>query len=219
MKEIINNQIIKRNNKDGKSTENTRPIDKIEEFKKIKTPEELLSFMKENIKYGFIGKTDKKIYSHQIEDWGEGEQPEQKLQDAKELFKSGHGTCWEQTEMERQWFGKNNFEFKTMLLMFGEDISQKNPAHTLLIFKKNGKWCWFENTLNNHNGIHEFDNMNSLIGHVKKILTNNALNSGATEDDIKKFKFHEYDESAYSDSADEFISNIIDNNPPLILEK
>ena len=210
MKEIINNKI---------SAENICPIDRIEEFEKIKNPEELLSFMKDNITYGFVGKDNEKIYSPKQKRWGVGEQPEQKLQSPEEILKSGHGTCWEQTEFEKQWFAKNNFEFKTFLLMFKEDISQKNPAHTFLVYKKDDDWYWFENALDKHNGIHKFDNLDDLIENVKVKLINNAIKYGATKDDIKKYKLCEYDTPAYGCSTDEFISNIIDNNPPLISEK
>ena len=191
---------------------NIGSAERVEKFEKIKTPEELLLFMKNNIKYGFIAEKDGKIYSPEQEGWGTGEQPVQKLQNPEEILKSGYGTCWEQTELEKQWFVKNNFEFKTFLLMFGENISQKNPAHTLLTYKKNNKWYWLENTLDGHNGIYEFDNQNDLIEHVKEILINNALNNGATENDVKAYKVYDYDVPAYGCSVDKFIEQIKKND-------
>ena len=183
------------------------------EFESTKTPEELLIFMKDNINYGLIGKKDNKLYSPKYEGWGEGEQPEQKFQNPKELLESGHGTCWEQTELERIWFSKNNFEFKTFLLMFGRDIGQKNPAHTLLAYKKDEKWYWFENSLDKHNGIHKFENLEDLIEDVKNKLIASARKNEATEEDIKRCELYEYKTPVHScRDKDDFVSKIIKEN-------
>ncbi|MDP2812532.1 MAG: hypothetical protein Q8O32_02465, partial [bacterium] len=148
---------------------------RIDALKEIETPEELFAFMRDNIKYGFVGKEGGKIYSPEYEGWGEGEQPEQELQSPEELLESLHGTCWEQTEFARQWFSKNNFDFKTFILISGSEISQKNPAHTFLAFSKGDKWYWFENSLDEYNGVHEFDSLDSLIEDVKSKIINNAI--------------------------------------------
>lgn len=198
---------------------NINLVDRFEKFEKIKTPEELLSFMKNNIKYGFIGEKDGKIYSPEQEGWGKGGSPAQRLQSPEEILGSGYGICWEQVELEKQWFAKNNFEFKTFLLMFGKDVSQKNPAHTLLAYKKDNNWYWFENTLDSHNGIHKFDSLDDLVGHVKAILINNALNSGSTENDVEKHKVYDYNVPAYGCNTDEFISQVIRNQSGIIKKK
>jgi len=192
------------------TNESAESINRLEKFKDIKTPEELSLFMKNNLHYGFIGKKDEKIYSPQHEGWRKGEQPEQKVQIPEELLESGFGTCWEQTELERQWFKNNNYEFKTFLLMFGPEISQKNPAHTMLAFKKDDKWYWFENTLDDKNNkIHPFNSLNELIEEVKGIITDNAVSNQATEEDLEKFKLYEYDAPIHNGSTDEFLSQII----------
>ena len=100
--------------------------DQMKEFEKIETPEKLLDYMRSNIRYGFVGKNDGKVYPPQIEGWGEGESPEYKPQDPEELLESGYGTCWEQTELEKDWFSKNNFEFwsKPRLLRTSAEHSQ-----------------------------------------------------------------------------------------------
>ena len=188
--------------------EGTYPPDKIEAFREIKTPEDLLAFMRANIRYGFVGKKDRQIYSPEFAGWGQGESPEQELQAPAELLSSGYGTCWEQTELERNWFRENNFDFKTFLLLFGPEISQKNPAHSFLVFKKDNKWCWFENTLDIHNGLHEFASLEDLIENVKTIVISNAIKNGATEDDIRQFKLIEYDVPAHGLSQQDFIAQV-----------
>lgn len=188
----------------------TKPKNKIEDLSNIKTPEELYTFMASNLSYGFVD-WDGKIYSPQHEGWRQGEQPEQKLQDPKELLESGYGTCWEQTELERTWFSEHDFEFKTFLLMFDKDnIGQANPAHTFLAYKKDDRWYWFENTLDKHNGTLGFDSLEDLLVHVKAIIIKNALDSHATEEDIKKCQLYEYETPAYGISPEEFISKVLE---------
>lgn len=185
------------------------PINREKIFEEIKTPEELVSFLRGNIRYGFIGKKDRKIYSPEFEGWGQGEQPEHELQSPDDLLNSGYGTCWEQTELEKKWFREHSFEFKTFLFMFGPEINQKHPAHTFLAFRKDGKWYWLENTLDGHNGIHEFDSLEALSKKVQEVVIANAIRNGATEDDIKQGRLMEYDIPAHGLSPQEFVSQVV----------
>ena len=182
-----------------------------QEMEKIKTPEELLAFMKERLRYGFIGKEDGMVYSPEIEGWGKGESPEPVIQSPEEALESGYGECWSQTELERAWFLANNeeYEFKTFLLRIGSggDVDQKNPAHTMLAYKKDDKWHWFENTWDDYNGIHEFDDLESLLDDVKNKFISEY---GATENDIQTFKLAEYKETRPHECDDrgEFLSGV-----------
>ncbi len=187
-------------------------FDRNKSFEQIKTPAELFGYMHNNIKYGFVDKNNHKIYSPQQEGWGVGDAFPRAyyLQAPEELLASQHGTCWDQTELERSWFSKHNYEFKTFILMFGREISQKNPAHTFLAYQDKNKWNWFENTLDErNNGIHQFENFDDLVAEVKNIITNNAINNGATEEDLKKINFCEYEAPAAGCNSDKFINNII----------
>lgn len=182
-------------------------------FENIQTPDELLSFMKNKIKYGLIDKADKRIYSPEIDGWGEGDQPEQYLQNPDELLESGYGTCWEQTELAKKWLRENGFESKSILFMFGKNVSQKNPAHSIAVYKKDNKWYWFENSLDGKNGIHDFSSMNELANAVKNKLIANAKDNGATTADINLFKQYEYETSLNDcDSSEDFLFKVKDEN-------
>ena len=195
--------------------EKINSLDKMELFEKIKTPEGLLDYMKNNLTYGWVGKDNRKLYSPKYEGWGVGEPPNNYyLQSPEELLDTKHGLCWDQTELERSWFSKNNYEFKTFIAMVGRKISQKNPAHTFLAYKKNDKWIWFENTMEQSNGVHEFENLHDLEENVKNIISNNAVNNGATDEDLKQFLFREYEKPVYGCSQDEFVDNIVNKHPP-----
>lgn len=60
-------------------------------FEQIKTPEELLEFMKKNIQYGFIGKNNKKKYFWREENLDKDFSAEYFLQSPEELIRSGCG--------------------------------------------------------------------------------------------------------------------------------
>ncbi len=207
---MLNPNIPPAQNRDEKNKS-----ENLESFEKLKTPEELWRYMNTNLTYGWVGKDNGKLYSPKYEGWGVGEQPnDYYLQTPEELLTTKHGICWDQTELERLWFSKNNFEFKTFIAMFdGHDISQRNPAHTFLAYKNKDKWNWFENTLGDNDGIHEFDNLSELEENVKNIIFSNAQRNGATDEDLKKFKFCEYDQPLYGCSRDEFIDNITRKYP------
>lgn len=181
----------------------------LEKFENIKTPTELFSFMNHNIHYGFIGREDNKIYSPDFSDWGVGEQPEIKLQKTEDLLASGYGNCWEQTELEKKWFTKNNYRLKTFLLMFDDKVDLQNPAHSFLAYKEGEIWNWFENAYGDNNGIHEYRDILELILDVSDKIKENAKRNGASDEMLKKAKFYEYTTSLDNCSdASDFLSKV-----------
>jgi len=181
----------------------------LEKFENIKTPAELFSFMNHNIHYGFVGREDNKIYSPDFSDWGIGEQPEIKTQSTKELLTSGYGNCWEQTELEKKWFAKNNYKLKTFLLMFDDKVDLRNPAHSFLAYKDGEIWNWFENAYSDNNGIHEYRDISELILDVSSKIKEGAKRNGASDEMLKKSKFYEYTTSLDDCfDANDFLSKV-----------
>ena len=123
------------------------------EFERIKTPKEFLEYMNNNITYGFIGKNGKKYQNFSSEEWFE----EGIVQNGEEVLKSKIGTCYDQVELERLWFGNHHFEVKTIFIWFEVDYENDYPTHTFLVYKNNHKWYWFEHAFEPYRGIHEFD--------------------------------------------------------------
>lgn len=72
-------------------------------YEEIKTPEELLEWMK-NITYGYKGKT--KYHKYTEEDFNEVWFDEYLLSEPSDVINSKIGNCWDQTELERHWFEK-----------------------------------------------------------------------------------------------------------------
>jgi len=192
----------------------------INSFEKIKSPEELLDYMRENIEYGFVGKNNKRVYTTKDEDMGADFVKEYYLQTPEELLKSKCGVCYDSTELERFWFSKQKYEFKTFFLMFMKEINNNLPTHTFLAYKNNDKWSWFESSFKKHEGIHEFENINDLFNDVKRKHLDSAIkNDGATVEDYKDLKISEYKTPKYGCGADDFINDIVSNNPAIEIEE
>lgn len=189
----------------------------LEVFEKIKTPEKLLDFMKDNIAYGFVGKNNKKIYAHDDEAMDADFEDEYYLQSPDELLESKYGVCWDSAELERHWFLKHGYEPKVYFMMFAKEEGTDLPTHTFLVYNKDDRWYWFEHSFGAHRGIHEYANLDELLEDVKKKQHEYAVkNRGATEEDFECLRFSEYDKPDYGLSPEEFVSNIFDKNPQLI---
>jgi hypothetical protein len=197
-----------------KSSDASESLDKTKIFEKIKTPDELLVYMQGNIKYGYVGKNNQKAYTPDNEDMDSNFLEEYYLQTPEELLESKHGVCWDDVELEREWFSKQNYEFKTFLLIFAKESSNNLPTHTFLAYKNNDKFYWFESAFKQCAGIHEFENLNDLFEDVKAKQLDYAIkNSGATSEDFKDLKLCEYEAPTPGCGAEEFIFNIINKNP------
>lgn len=178
-------------------------------FENIKTPQELLEFMK-NIEYGFVGKNNQKIYSWKYEEMGRDFDKEYFLQSPEELIKSGHGVCWDSAELERYWFEKNGYDFKVFFMIFFKEHNNNLPTHTFLAYKGKDKWFWFEHSFGSHRGVHEYDSMEDLILDVKKKHFDYAIkHRGATVEDEKDLQTFEFEKPRYGSNTQEFIEQAV----------
>ena len=138
-------------------------------YKKIKTPEELYQFMQKYMQYGYISK-NKEIYTLENKDFQNNWWKEYRLASREEILQYGVGTCWDQVELERDWFLRNNQEFLTFYEMVYVKYTNPYPTHTFLVYKDKmtKQWCWFENADDNNRGIHRFSNLQDLIKSQRK---------------------------------------------------
>ena len=152
------------------------------EYKNTKTPEELMQYMDENIKYGFVS-NEGKIYDANSEEWQRDWETKCIVQDGDGLIKTGYGTCWDQVELERKWFQEHNYDFKTYYTEFNCQGIQTS-SHTFLIYEKNNKYYWFEHAFQPVRGIHESNSEDELINNVHK---NMAMYENFTDEQRKEF--------------------------------
>lgn len=89
-----------------------------------------------------------------------------RLQAPAEFIEHHLGNCWDQTELQREWFQRHGYDFKTYLLYYylSDDSC---PSHSILVYRENGKWFWFEpmfyGASEDYIGIHDYASESELL--------------------------------------------------------
>lgn len=178
-------------------------------YNDVNNPYELLQYMTENIKYGFVGKNGKIYKDQNSEEWENDWYSECIVQDGDGLIKSQYGTCWDQVELERKWFTDHNYQYKTIFMWFEVNEPNNKPTHTFLIYFENGKWYWFEHSFGVNRGIHEFTSEEVLIEYVKNKQLEFAMQTGrAIKEDINLIRCYEYSKPEPNLGVDDYIYHV-----------
>lgn len=167
-------------------------------YKHVSSPEELLKFMEENIKFGLYG-TNKKLYDTSDLDALElANEIYWNLSSPANTLKLGYGQILDQVELERDWFSSHGYECKTIYITFLLEQANSYPTHAYLAYKDNGKWKWFENCDKANLGIHEYESISDLITdqmtkHVRLTERFNPLD----QESLDCLHIFEYDKPKY----------------------
>lgn len=149
------------------------------------------------IKYGFIDK-NKNIYQD-YENWDNSFSLKYHLQSPQELLKNEYGVCWDQVELERYLFEKQNIKVKTyFIISYDEKIY---PTHTFLTYELNNKYYWFEHSWEPYRGVKEYQNEKELIDDVENKF-NNMLKNKKIKNNIY---IYEYSKPEYGINSNQFI--------------
>ena len=105
----------------------------------------------DNIEYGWLDKNNK-IHKKVNNDFSNN----YILQSPEQVTKNKIGVCWDQVELERYLFEKENISFNTYFIVHYDN--DKCPTHTFLIYEQNNKYYWFEHSWKLFKGIHEYNN-------------------------------------------------------------
>ncbi len=180
-------------------------------YEDIKTPEELAEFMNNNINYGFVDDNGKVYDSSNEEEFEEGCKTKWKLSSPKRLIEVGYGNCFDQVELERDWFTRNGYEVKTYFILFELDYENTYSMHTYLVYKDKDGYFYFEHSDATNRGIYKFNSYNSAIKYQKNnhIEYNKRFNP-VGDDELKKLHIYEYEKPKYGSSNYEFIDFILD---------
>ncbi len=182
-------------------------------YSDIKTPKELLQFMQQNIKYGFVSKTGKIYDNPNSEEWQNDWYLNCIVQNGDSLLKTKYGTCWDQVELERKWFEENSYNFKTIYIWFEVNRPSNLPTHTFLVFEENSKFYWFEHAFYDNQGIHEFETINDAIEYVKKEQLKYAIRTKrATTSDYGYITSYEYSKPELNLNVDDYIKHVTSSN-------
>ena len=194
----------------------------LEKYNKIKTPEELLDFMDKYIKYGLVDENNK-VYEWHMVDFQEACQKKWKFKSGIDTIKSGYGICFDQVEIERDWFTKHNYKFKTIFIIFELNYKNSYTCHTYLAYQnqKNMTWNWFEHADEANKGIHSYQTLEKLIESQKeKHIEYNKNNSEPiTKEIINTIHIYEYLPPKLGSNQQEFINNILNNGTDITFKK
>lgn len=148
----------------------------------FETPEDLLAWM-DCIQYGWIDKSGK-VQGTGDEDDEEEFYDQYRLQMPNELIKSKVGVCWDQAELERDWFNQMLDKYVYAFLYLELQDGESCPTHTCIIYKERGEAkevYWFEHSWYNYRGIHKYKDLKTCI---KDIVKKHRDASNDTESDV-----------------------------------
>lgn len=133
-------------------------------FKDIKTPEELMSYLDQNFKYGVIDNKGNEYYDSSSDDFQKICDTQWKMRSVEEMLREGVGHCYDQVEIEREWFTMMGFEIKTFWISaYQEEIENSGFSHTYLVYKDGEIWKLFEHSDFSNRGIYSFKNVKDAV--------------------------------------------------------
>jgi len=134
------------------------------QYNQIKTPEDLMKFMDENIEYGVIDCNNRTITDSSSDEFQIACNTTWTLKKPFEIIESGVGHCYDQVEIERKWFVNNGYNCKTIWISaYQQNIEDSGFCHSYLVFEKDSKWNIFEHSDFSHRGIFSFNTIDEAI--------------------------------------------------------
>lgn len=133
-------------------------------FKEVKTPEQLMLYLDQNFEYGVIDNNGNKHCNSNSDEFQLVCNTQWKLRPVDKILKDGVGHCYDQVEIEREWFFENGFDVKTFWISaYQKEIENSGFSHTYLLYKDNGAWKLFEHSDSSNKGIYTFKSINSAV--------------------------------------------------------
>ena len=186
-------------------------------YKDIINPTELLEFMDNNITYGFVDDNNKIYSSKNYNEFQEGCRTKWKLSSPERLLDKKYGHCFDQVELERDWFSKNNYKFKTFFGIFELDYENPYFTHTFLIYEDNNMFYTFEHADQNNRGIREYSSYeNAINSQIKNLIKSNREYNNLKDEELSSLHIYEYDKLEYGISMYEFVDRIVNNKKNMV---
>ena len=178
-------------------------------YEEISTSEELLEWMK-NITYGYLGKN--KLHTYQEQDFNDVWYDEYMLSTPQEVIENKIGNCWDQTELERNWFINHNYRVKTIYVMVNLPYENIYPTHSYLIYQdKDNSWNWFENSDFNNRGIHKKTTQEEIILFQLTKYKEFLKTFNIKDEELEKIIIKVYEKPDYHITAEEYIKHVINS--------
>lgn len=134
---------------------------KLDELVKL-TPQELYQYIKNNILYGFVDKTDKKYYPNDFENIDIDKL--YILQSPKQVINNKCAWCWDVVELLRYYLDAKKIYNESYYIEYINDKLKIHHTHTFIIFNEKGKWYNIEdNSSTNDIGVFEYNSKEEVI--------------------------------------------------------
>ena len=156
-----------------------------------------------NIEYGFKDKNGNNLINTEI--WDKDFYKFYYLLTPEELLSSKCGVCWDQVELERKLFNDANIDCDTYFIYI--DDNQNLPSHTFLTFRLNDKCYWFEHSWYDMKGIHEYDDLETLLKDVKAKFIDSRKDEINLDSNFETY-LYKYNKPEYHISCDDFYDYI-----------
>ena len=156
-----------------------------------------------SIEYGFKDKSGNNLINS--ETWEKDFSNFYYLLSPEELLSSKCGVCWDQVELERKLFNDANIDCDTYFIYI--DDNENLPSHTFLTFELNNKFYWFEHSWYDMKGIHEYNDLETLLNEVKIKFIDSRKDE--IDPNLKYDTFiYKYNKPKYHISCDEYYDYI-----------
>lgn len=110
------------------------------------TPEDLLKWMNQNIRYSNFTK----------------------LKSPEEVYTSKSGSCHDQVMFEMYYLRKMGLNPKAeFFIEYHPHKTQGGMTHSFVYYKKDGKVCWFEHAWGGMEGIHVFKSLGTIKKYIR----------------------------------------------------
>ena len=130
----------------------------------VNTPDELMEYLNKNFEYGVIDKDGIKYCDSNSDEFQYVCDTQWRLRSVEEMLGDGVGHCYDQVEIEREWFQSHGYEIKTFWISaYQQGIEDSGFSHTYLAYKDNNQWKLFEHSDFFNRGIHVFNSLNELV--------------------------------------------------------
>lgn len=120
------------------------------------------------------------------------------LQSPNELKNNKIGVCWDQVELERDYF-KNYESVRTFFIVHYDN--DQYPTHTFLTYKIENNYYWFEHSWEKFRGIHKYDSMDLLLKDVYNKYVQSVLRDKYNKNNLIVY---EYSKPQYHISVHQF---------------
>ena len=133
-------------------------------YSEITTPIDLMTFLDENFEYGVIDNQGNKLSDSNSEEFQKTCCNQWKLRTVEQMIVDQIGHCYDQVEIERDWFERHNYEILTFwICAYQEEIENSGFSHTYLLYKEGSSWKLFEHSDFFTKGIYSFNSIQEAV--------------------------------------------------------